>query len=137
MPFSGPPTRGKQKFLFTLLGDGVGICFLTNFRNFWDFEDSKDFRILEYSKNFRKIASIIFYPKKGREIKIAAKFLLRFAYMYVDIIKDKRQCTSTYIFEALWGWLIRRNLVTILDFPYFYLLLWLSFMTAYFMETLI
>ena len=44
--------RGEQKFLFALLGDGIGICFLTNFGNFWDFEDAKDFQILENSKNF-------------------------------------------------------------------------------------
>ena len=67
--------RGEQKFLFALLGDGIGICFLTNFGNFWGFED---FRILE---NIQKKI-----PKTGRLRQIflfkkiiSGKFLLHFA----------------------------------------------------------
>ena len=120
------------------MGDGIGICFLTNFGNFWDFEDKEflrfwgqrfpDFRIFKkILKTFPENYCKIFLSKKIRENKIAAKFLLRFAYLLILSMTKK----------AFWGWLIRRNftgnLVAILELPYFYLsLLWLSFMMAYF-----
>ena len=65
-------SRGEQKFLFALLGDGIGICFLTNFGNFWDFEDPKDFRILEYSKTFLRHFQKNCYKiqKKSEKLKL-------------------------------------------------------------------
>ena len=81
--------RGEQKFLFALLSDGIGIYFLTNFGNFWDFEDKE---ISGFEKTFnkiRKIAAKFIYSKTGNFFRILLnKYILQqFSGMFSKIRK--------------------------------------------------